>query len=123
MSPTLDKIRGITEYPMPKTIVHLRHFIGMVNFYRKNLKHAAEIQAPSQIFFTDSRKNVERQVLWSPKSKAAFDQIRNDLANAALLSRLALEAKIRLVTDASSFCIGASLEQWLDNSWKPLTFF
>ena len=32
---TPDKVRAISEYPKPKTIVELRRFFGMVNFYRK----------------------------------------------------------------------------------------
>ena len=31
--PTPDKIRAIPGYPRPKTIVKLRRFLGMVNFY------------------------------------------------------------------------------------------
>ena len=29
----------------------------------------------------------------------------------------------RLVSDASNFGMGAPLEQWLDNAWRPSAFF
>ena len=45
-SPTHDKVQAITEFVKPKTICELRRFLGMVNFYRKSLPRAAEIQAP-----------------------------------------------------------------------------
>ena len=62
-SPSLDKVRAITEYSKPKTVVELRRFLGMVNFYRKSLKHAAEVQAPLQKFICDSYKNDKRLIL------------------------------------------------------------
>ena len=35
-----ERVLAITKFPKPKTIVELRRFLGMVNFYRKNLPHA-----------------------------------------------------------------------------------
>ena len=43
---TPDKVRAITEFSQPKEIVVLRRFLGMANFYRKSLPHAAKVQAP-----------------------------------------------------------------------------
>ena len=121
--PTPDKIRAIFEYPKPKTIVELRHFLGMVNFYRKNLKNATEVQAPLQEFMRDSRKDDKRQISWNANAESSFEQVKQDLTNAAQLSHPPHDAKTRLVTDASNFGMGAFLEQWLDDSWKPLAFF
>ena len=121
--PTPDKVRAMSNFKKPKTICELRRFLGMVNFYCKSLPRAAEIQAPLQKFLRDSRKNDKRPVIWDSEADAAFEQIKHDLANAALLSHPSHDAKIRLVTDASNFGMGASLEQYLDNTWKPLAFF
>ena len=122
-SPTHDKVQAITEFAKPKTICELRRFLGMVNFYRKSLPRAAEIQAPLQKFLRDSRKNDKRPVVWDPEADAAFEKVKHDLANATLLSHPSHDAKVRLVSDASNFGMGASLEQLLDDTWKPLAFF
>ena len=119
--PLPERVLAITRFPKPKTIVELRRFLGMVNFYRKNLPHAAQVQAPLQKFLTDSRKNDKRSISWD--SEAAFNQVKNDLANATLLSHPARNAEVRLVTDASNFGMGAALEQRLHDSWRPLAFF
>ena len=95
----------------------------MVNFYRKSLPRAAEIQAPLQKFLRDSQKNDKRPVAWDPEADAAFEKVKHDLANATLLSHPSRDAKIRLVSDVSNFGMGASLEQLLDDTWKPLAFF
>ena len=123
ISPTLDKVRAITQFPKPKTVVELRRFPGMVNFYRRSLPHAAEAQAQLQQYLCDSRKNYKRQIPWNSLTEAAFERVKNDLANVALLAYPSQDAETRLVTDASDFGMGASLEQRLDNLWKPLAFF
>ena len=83
----------------------------MVNFYRKSLKHAAEVQAPLQRFMRDSRKNEKRSILWDSVAESAFEQVKSDLANATLLSHPSCDTPTRLVSDASNFGVGASLEQ------------
>ena len=46
-----------------------------------------------------------------------------NLANATLLAHPAVGLEMRLVTDASDFGMGSSLEQFIGDSWKPLAFF
>ena len=77
--PSPERVLAITKFPKPKTIVELRRSLGMVNFYRKNLSHAAGVQAPLQKFLSDSRENDKRPILWDSDSEAAFDQVKNDL--------------------------------------------
>ena len=103
--------------------MQLRRFLGMVNFYRKSLPRAVEIQAALQKFLRDSWKNDKQPVLWDPEADAAFEKVKHDLENTTLLSHPSRDAKIRLVSDAFNFGMGASLEQLLDDTWKPLAFF
>ena len=63
----------------------------------------------------DYRKNNKRQISGKPYAESAFEQVKQHLTNAALLYHPPHDAKTRLVTDASNFGMGASLEQWLDN--------
>ena len=71
----------------------------------------------------DSHKNDKRLIPWDSEAESAFEQVKSDLANATLLSHPVRDAPTRLVSDASNFGIGASLEQWLDNALKALAFF
>ena len=120
--PTPEKVQAITNFTKPKTIVELRRFLGMFNFYRRSLKHAAEDGAPLQKFVRDSRKNDKRFIPWDSEVESAFEQVKSDLVNAILLSHSARDTPTRLVIDASTFGMGASLEQWLRYTWKPLAF-
>ena len=68
----------------------------MVNFYRKSLSRAAEIQASSQKYLRELRKNDKRPVFWDSEADAAFEQVKHDLDNNAFLSHPSRHAKIRL---------------------------
>jgi len=52
--PTPDKVRAIRDFPKPHTVVELRRFLGLVNFYHRNLRNAASIQAPLNEYLRDS---------------------------------------------------------------------
>ena len=121
--PTPQKVQAITQYPKPRTVNELRRFLGMANFYRRSLRHAAEVQARLHHYLCDSRKNDQRAIIWTKEAEEAFDKIKFDLANAALLNHPASNVETRLITDASDIGIGAALEQRVDQSWKPLSFF
>jgi len=121
--PTPDKVRAIRDFPKPLTIAELRRFLGLINFYHRNLRNAASIQAPLNEYLRDSRKNDKRQIAWTQTAKEAFAKCKESLINAVMLSHPSIEAETRLISDASDFAMGAVLEQRLDNSWKPLAFF
>ena len=67
--PTLEKVQAILKFPKPRTIVELRRFLGLVNFDRRNLPHAAETQAPLNQFLHDTRKNDKREITWSLEAR------------------------------------------------------
>ena len=96
----------------------LRCFIGLINFYRPFIKHAAKKQAPLHALPDEARKNDKRPVLWTKEAELAFDNCKNSLAAAALLAYPDETGTIRIVVSA-----GATLLQLSDRGWKPLAFF
>ena len=44
--PFPERVADLQAYPTPKTVCQLRRFLGMLNFYRRFLPHAARIRAP-----------------------------------------------------------------------------
>lgn len=122
-APIPEKVKAIQAFPKPKTVTDLRRFLGMINFYRRSLRHAADVQAPLHEYLCESKKNDKREIVWTSQAEEAFSRIKSDLANATLLNHPAPDAVTRLVTDASDFGMGASLEQRFQDSWKPLAFF
>ncbi|XP_023247771.1 uncharacterized protein LOC111643797 [Copidosoma floridanum] len=120
--PCSEKIEAILDFPLPVTVADLRRFLGLVNFYRRWLPQAASAQAPLFDYTADSKKNDQRVIDWSPEAKQAFETTKSHLAKATLLVHPSPDAETRLVTDASDFAIGATLEQLFKEDWKPLHF-
>ena len=121
--PCAEKVEAILEYPKPSTVADLHRFLGMINFFRRSIPHAAAIQAPLYEYMHNTKKNDQTPMAWTPEAEQAFEQCKTSLAKATLLSNPSTEAETRLVTDASDFAMGASLEQYIDNIWKSLAFF
>lgn len=124
ISPLPDKVDCISQYPLPKTIKDLRRFLAMLNFYRKFLPRGAISQAALNDFLKGTtKKNDNREILWTENAISAFKNCKQELADTACLSHPAPSAKLALKVDASNFAIGAVLEQLVDGSWQPLGFF
>lgn len=120
--PLDDKVQAISDFPVPKTVRELRRFLGMINFYRRFIPTAAQIQAPLNALLTGSVK-PSHPVEIQGKSQEAFEACKKSLCTAALLAHPDSQAKLGLVTDASDTAIGAVLQQLKDGAWQPLAFF
>lgn len=120
--PPLDRVAAIQRYPKPETIHDLRRFLGIINYYRRCIPHAAQLQAPLNEFLKESEKRDKRKVPWTPETEKNFADCKKSLANAALLAHPASNTQIALIKDASDSAIGAALEQRVDNHWEPLGF-
>ena len=109
--PPKDKVEAIRAFPKPQSLQDLRRFLGMVNFYRSFLNHAAETQLPLNELLRDVRKKDKRPVPWTAEAETTFEACRNDLVNCASLVFPDDKARIRIVCDASDNAMGAALEQ------------
>ena len=126
LEPLPSKVSAISEFPLPKNYKQLRRFLGMINFYHRFLKHAAEILAPLNALLTGySKANSKKLICWEqhPKARKAFDCARNALANATMLHYPSIDGELAVFTDASDIAVGGVLNQWRENEWVPLGFF
>lgn len=121
--PMPAKVEAIDNFTLPKTRQDLRRFLGMLNFYRRFMPNAAEIQLPLQEILGPCRKNDKSIINWSDTSNAAFDACKLMLRQATMLSHPAPHATLSIMTDASDIGIGAAIQQRVNNSWQPLGFF
>lgn len=120
--PLHGKVQAISKFPPPKTVRELRRFLGMVNFYRRFLPNAAQIQSPLNALLTGSVK-ASHPVAIEGESLRAFEACKKSLCDAALLAHPDPQAKLGLVTDASDTAISGVLQQLKNGDWQPLAFF
>lgn len=123
IKPTGEKTKAITSYPLPETIQQLRRFLGMMNFYRGNIPHAANHQKELNTYLHDSKKNDKTKIQWSETAIQSFAKCKEDITNAVLLSYPSSSSPFALMTDASESCAGAVLQQKLKGKWKPIGFY
>lgn len=122
ISPLAEKVQAIRTFPQPHTQRKLREFIGMVNFYHRFLPQCAQLMQPLHALLS-APKDKAKKLSWSEQALVAFQDTKEALANATLLSYPKAEASTSLVTDASEIAVGAVLQQFIDNMWKPISFF
>lgn len=120
--PLESKVEAIKNFPVPTDVRQLRRFLGMLNFYRRFLPNAAQVQAPLHALLTGAVKNSQPITL-SGEALAAFEASKRGLSKAALLAHPDCDSQLALVTDASDQAIGAALQQLHCGSWQPLAFF
>lgn len=119
--PLPDRVAALRNFPRPSNARGLRRFLGMINFYRRFLPHAAEYQAP--LISAVASLRGSQPVPWTPELDQAFNRCKEKLADATLLAHPDPNAPLGLFTDASLTSVGASLQQFVHNSWQPLAFF
>ena len=60
---------------------------------------------------------------WYESVKSAFIESKQILANATLLVHPNHSALLNITCDASDSAVGGVLQQYIDNVWRPLSFF
>jgi hypothetical protein len=94
----------------------------MINFYRRFIPGAAEVQAPLKDLLRGNAKGRAR-VTWNPAADAAFDKCKNALALETLLAHPKLDAHLAIFTEASDFAIGAVINNVLMARGSRSSFF
>lgn len=117
--PLPDKVDAITRFDRPTTVKGLQEFVGMLNFYRRFIPAAAEIMLP--LFDALATKN--KTLVWTHAMMQAFQDSKAALADACMLAHPCPNVLLSLTTDASDLAVGAVLQQFVNEVWKPLAFF
>ena len=114
-------MQAVREFPQPQRQRQLRRFIGLVNFYHHFLPHAAELMQPLHSLL--SGKDKSQPLIWTDTAVAAFNATKAALAKASLLVYPSPDAPTCLMTDASDTAVGAVLQQHINGTWHPISFF
>ena len=119
ITPLSSHVQAIADYPQPSSIKNLKQFLGLINFFRHFVPHAATILRP----LTDALICSPKLLSWSRAMSNYFHQAKQALSHATLLAHSHPTAPLALATDASDSHIGGVLQQKIGNHWQPLPFF
>ena len=115
-----DKAEALQSWPVPRDVHDLRSLLGTFGFWRPYIPHFAMITAPlSQL--------LKHGIVWRWREEieqAALDALKKSVLTAPVLMHPDVKNPFVVVTDASDYGIGASLEQSdHDGRRRPVAFF
>ena len=128
VSPTDEKVKAILDFPHPGKYGQLSEFLGIVNFYHRFIPKCSDIARPLyELLKVNNSKDKSSKHIpvasWKKEHEDAFDELKKAIAGTTTLSYPSHETKTRLVTDASDKAIGAVMEQWHNECWRPIAFY
>ncbi len=92
----------------------VRHFIGMINYYRDMWIRRSEILAPLTKLCSKNNKFV-----WTEEQTNAFDKIKQIICEETLLAYPDFTQPFEIHTDASKIQLGSVIAQ----KDKPIAFY
>lgn len=110
-----NKIQAIRNVPKPTTITQLRSFIGMVNYYSRFIPNLAKKLSPMYRLL-----NKDAEFKWNEDCEAAFNQVKEDIAQDITLTHFDSTKPIIMTSDASTDGISAVLSTIVDGKEKPI---
>ena len=114
-----SKVKGIQDWPAPKSLKEVRGFLGFCNFYRQFIKDFAKIARP----LNDLTKKSE-PFIWTETRDKAFHDLKTIFLSEPVLKQPDLNKPFILETDASKFATGGVLFQADEkNALRPCAFF
>ncbi|UYV72403.1 K02A2.6-like [Cordylochernes scorpioides] len=115
---TNDKIRAVLDAPKPLNVTQLRAFLGLVTYYHKFIRNAADVLSP---LYALLKKGTKWH--WSTECRKAFREIKEIISSDQILIAYDPKLPIRLSCDSSSYGLGAVLSQIdVDGNERPIYF-
>ena len=114
LQPQPKKVEAIQRLAPPKTVTQLRHFLGMVNYYRDMWKKRSHILAP-----LTKMSGKGQPFKWGHEQQHAFDEIKRIMSHETILAYPNFDKPFHIYTDASNLQLGAVIMQ----EDKPLAFY
>ena len=106
IEPDPDKLKAISDWPVPKNLTELRAFVGLASYYRRHVEGFSDIAKPLSEL---TKKN--RPFSWGPEQQKSFELLKYKLTHYPVLAPPLSEGRYIIDTDASDFAMGAVLQQ------------
>ena len=110
--PDLEKIKAITDWPVPVDVKKLRKLLGLAAYLHKYLRKYTKMTVHLSCLI---KKNV--QWSWNADCQRSFARIKQILMQSPVLAIADQDRPFHVVCDASDFAIGCALMQF-DYRWR-----
>lgn len=120
--PPSDRVDAIKEFSLPQNTTELRRFMGMLNFFRQMMPNFANIAYPVTELLRNTPK--AKTLSWTDAARESFENLKQLLTQCPTLDFPSPKvSEYQLVTDSSSYAVGAALYQMIDDKPHPIGFF
>jgi hypothetical protein len=114
------KVESILNYPTPTCRKDLKRFLGTATWYRRFVPNFSTIAGPLNKL-TSSKKGTP-PFKWTQEADKAFQNLKECLVSAPVLSCPDYSKPFEVHTDASSYGVGAMLTQSIDGKEHPIAY-
>ena len=94
----MEKVQGVVEWPVPKSIKDVQKFLGLVNYYRQFIKDFAKIVRPLHEMI---RKKIKWS--WREKQQKVFEELKKRFTTEPVLVIPDLDREIKVEVDILDF--------------------
>ena len=112
-----QKIESVKNWPVPSSVSEVRSFLGLAGYYRRFIPSFSSIATPLTRL---TRKG--KRFKWSDACQEAFENLKEKLITAPVLSYPDRDSVFVLDTDASDTGIGAVLSQIQNGEEKVISY-
>ena len=118
IQPIPSKVEAIVKAPTPANVQQLRSFLGLINYYGKFIPNLATILRPLNVLL-----QVNKVWKWSSECAKAFQEAKDRVISAGVLTHYDPSLPITLAADASAYGVGAVISHvFSDNTERPIAF-
>jgi predicted aspartyl protease len=114
ITPDPKKLSAVQSWPTPNSVLDVRSFLGLANYFRRYIQKFSEKAAPL-INLTkgnvSKRKSATTAILWTEECQQSFEKMKQALTSAPTLKMPDFTQPFEVITDASDFALGAILIQ------------
>ena len=68
------KIRGVTDFPMPRKMIDLRSFLGLTNYFRNHVPNHSHVVAPLHKMIDHAAKK-QTLLVWTDEAADSIHEI------------------------------------------------
>ena len=100
------KLKGILEWPTPKTVKEVQSFLGFGNFYRWFIKNSSHLAHP----LNDLLKK-DKEFIWTNECQESFDLLKKQFMEEPVLMMPDHTRPFQIQVDSLLFATGGILTQ------------
>ena len=113
-----EKVQGVVEWPVPKSVKNVQKFLGLANYYRWFVKDFAKI---AKSLHEMTRKETKWN--WGERQQKVFEELKERFITKPVLVTPDLDKEMRVEANMLDFAMGGVLSMKCeDERWRPVAY-